>query len=326
MMNIKTSPDNPRNYWYLTLFDDKGSIQRRLQSAGVSYLKGLNLAGLQAVYTRYLRDLLDYNKCSNDELLKFCTDRGLLPVPDVEGKKTKHKAKKVMIRHLEAADDTKTFDRLMSLPAELRVLIYEWYFRDLDLSPEAQGRDAFGIPTVKSQPPLTKTCRVIREESLPIFYQESTFHIRLWTSKGLGAMFNDIYMNRLLETAPKAVLDQVVKVRIRGEITYETAGGSAAKFRDGMGVLLEAHSNWEVDIAPGEVVLRQTDDPRYTSKEQMFGNSGPEYVRRTMNWRKKKFLDGRGASKKRKFRLRRQDRTAIPEMFAWIPVGRLRSE
>ena len=64
---------------------------------------------------------------------------------------------------LEKADENFRFEKLLDLPAELRVVIYGFYFESLPQLDE---------PT---QPPLAKVSRLIRQESLPIFFGTCTF-------------------------------------------------------------------------------------------------------------------------------------------------------
>ena len=66
---------------------------------------------------------------------------------------------------LEEADENTGFERLLDLPPELRVLIYGLHF---DSMPELRE---------PVQPPLSKVSRLLRQESLPIFYSTCTFKL-----------------------------------------------------------------------------------------------------------------------------------------------------
>ena len=75
--------------------------------------------------------------------------------------KTDHRALQL------AAADKNANSRLLDLPAEVRERIYDFAFDD---------RSPF-VPSAKFQirpldPPLTYVCRMVREESLPLFYSE----------------------------------------------------------------------------------------------------------------------------------------------------------
>jgi hypothetical protein len=111
-------------------------------------------------FERYQMGLLCYNICSVHELREFCRDRGLSRPEDKLLLK-----KGQLISFLEDADRDLRFDRLLELPAELRVLIYTFYF---------SGFDTLDAP---AQPPVTKVCRLLREEALPLFYQTCRFKL-----------------------------------------------------------------------------------------------------------------------------------------------------
>jgi hypothetical protein len=86
---------------------------------------------------------------------------------------------------LEAADEEAEFSRVEDLPLELRVHIYTLYFRSLQKLEE---------PT----PPLiSKVSRLVREESLPVFYNTCTFVVKViigkpWRNWDSGFIFNEL--------------------------------------------------------------------------------------------------------------------------------------
>jgi len=84
--------------------------------------------------------------------------------------------------------------RLLSLPAELQLSIYELvviepeivllncgcdssYSNDRDKWREDQAAWEDGIKHPPSEPGLTRTCKVLREITLPMFYKHNTFRI-----------------------------------------------------------------------------------------------------------------------------------------------------
>jgi hypothetical protein len=71
---------------------------------------------------------------------------------------------------LEHADDNATFERFIDLPPELRVRTYTIYF-------ESFGVDARAVLSVP--PPPCETSRLLRKESLLLFYQTRRFAINL---------------------------------------------------------------------------------------------------------------------------------------------------
>ena len=121
-----------------------------------------------------------------EELRRFAQDRGLnLPSSIV---------RKQLIEILETADKSAQFPRMLELPAELRVRIYEYHFvwfADDHASRARSIKDPGDTETPRDdehrciyllhkQPPITKVCRILREESLDIFYDTITFWLVLW--------------------------------------------------------------------------------------------------------------------------------------------------
>lgn len=111
--------------------------------------------------TRIDRQLPNYEACPLYQLRKFVTDRKILPNPNIFTHKD-------LARILKAADDDVQFTRLLDLPPELRCNIYSWYMAAFP-----------GDLKTPTQPPLTRICRLVREEATPIFYQASNLQFRL---------------------------------------------------------------------------------------------------------------------------------------------------
>lgn len=82
--------------------------------------------------------------------------------------------------------------RLLQLPAELQLIIFEYavieenpllvncgcdssYFRDIEKWHQDQNLWSQGEIRSPSQPALTRTCSMIRNISLPMFYQQNSF-------------------------------------------------------------------------------------------------------------------------------------------------------
>lgn len=101
------------------------------------------------------RGLLRYREYSLDELLGFLDERGIRR-PCLVG--TAGKA--VVMAELESEDENAIFPRFLELPAELRVRIYRFHLNDI----------AFNVEAKVHQPPLTLTSRLLRFESLTMFY------------------------------------------------------------------------------------------------------------------------------------------------------------
>lgn len=110
---------------------------------------------------------------------------------------------------------------LFKLPAELRNAIWELVVAEdqpLHVEPPLTYRlDRADVGTVL-QPPLTKTCRAIRTEALPIFYSANKFCI------GIGAIETERWARRWLEAIGAASREALCHV-------YIDVGGYYAYFR-----------------------------------------------------------------------------------------------
>lgn len=106
---------------------------------------------------RLQRGLLRYESYLVSELRDFCLQRQL------SGAKWKKTKKDQLVAALEAADEAQEFRHLVDLPAELRVLIYTFYFKSLPKLDEP------------IQPPILKASSLIRQEASPLFYLTCVF-------------------------------------------------------------------------------------------------------------------------------------------------------
>ncbi|KAK3659770.1 hypothetical protein LTR56_001134 [Elasticomyces elasticus] len=94
---------------------------------------------------------------NNEELQQFAQDRGIA-APAGAFQRSK------FITTLESADQQTTFERFMDLAPELRISVYEYYLT--------------GLPKVlycPVQPPLSRICRQIRTEIMPMFCNMTLF-------------------------------------------------------------------------------------------------------------------------------------------------------
>lgn len=93
---------------------------------------------------------------------------------------------------LEQADEDATFEGFLALPPELRLRIYNHYFKSFI------GTRA----NVISQPPITGASQQIRKESLPIFYGCCDFEVHTMdTVNNPGTSFYKPQTARLLQLA-----------------------------------------------------------------------------------------------------------------------------
>ena len=112
-----------------------------------------------------------YDRCSDEELERFAKARHVESTPKrVRGPDGKfiQSSRVGKIEALEARDDEPEFHRFLDLPAELRGRIYDFY--------DAGFSKVLRLPT---KPTLARTCRLLRQEYLPIFYSSHVFEINI---------------------------------------------------------------------------------------------------------------------------------------------------
>lgn len=179
-----------RNYWksvtlhgpgmeFLRLFrtdlDDEHELRTELRSRGRGFESSSGYIRLLYLVSRMDRNLLDYEKCSYEDLLKFCVRRGIsASISRGKGRKKTTPVTNVLVKHphisqftrrhlisaLENADEEANLSRFFDLPAELRCRIYPYSFSCFDLPTE---------PCIP--PPIARASQLTRKESLPLFYQ-----------------------------------------------------------------------------------------------------------------------------------------------------------
>lgn len=112
-----------------------------------------------------------------EELLRFIRDRGLktprFARPNSNIEHPPHVEKQICVKFLEAADKDRTFSRFADLPPELRERIYKFYLSEFPKK--------LKCPT---QPPLARSCRLLRHEALPLFYKSTTFILSFERRRG----------------------------------------------------------------------------------------------------------------------------------------------
>ena len=147
----------PADYWKLdsARHCQTRGLRQKLEKHGHSASKSGcgTTARLRALYIRCQRGLLSFEGLSLHELRHFATLRGIVVDPDATAT--------IVKAQLEKADSEATFDRFTELPPEIRQIIFQYYFESLPSSERALR---------KYQPPITMVSRLIRAESLPLFY------------------------------------------------------------------------------------------------------------------------------------------------------------
>ncbi|KAF2480276.1 hypothetical protein BDY17DRAFT_327240 [Neohortaea acidophila] len=172
-------------YWRFDQYDhlSQSDLISTLITAGCSATIALeSKPELIARKVRLDRGLLLYENCTDEELQQLVRRRLLQPMESaykacglprhdiVDLRKWWHDG---MIKKLEDADAT-GFGKFLDLPPELRSRVYKFYVGSLP-----------AVLSCPSQPPLARTCNLIRNEVLPIFYGHHTFELR-YTHPGRG--------------------------------------------------------------------------------------------------------------------------------------------
>ncbi|KAM3421625.1 hypothetical protein BST61_g2011 [Cercospora zeina] len=229
-----------KDYWKLV--DPRSISEEDLKS----YLRRKNVStrdlkdrkSLERSHLRAQQGLPDYHNCNSVELKKICQARGLLPTlkadqlpcerPEVD-----------KIKLLQEADQTQTLDRFLELPPELRLMIYEQHFADIcertseqePIPGSCRGDEIEGM--LLPEPPLTKACRMIRQESLSIWYRKTTFNIAIdrqmdipdpVTGPRLVPHIQFAATERFLRTASESAMQRIRRLRITGKLDVSGEG------------------------------------------------------------------------------------------------------
>lgn len=153
--------------------------------------------GLQYWVERRERQLPDYDSCSDAELATFIIQRKIAIFPEtMQGPCSKTKTEVFRARSieaLEAADSAPTFNHFTGLLPELRQRVYEIHLQDFEAS------------VLPIKPPIVLTCRLIRQEALPVLYINHTvtlFYYMDQLSKDEWISATDGVVNAPGETKP----------------------------------------------------------------------------------------------------------------------------
>lgn len=159
------------SYWRFQasykLRGQKGRYRKHLESKGYNPKKSASWRDLDKLMLRVNLELPCYDACTEQEISKFCIDRGLVPA-------NSRLARSTLTKKLLEADTVPEFCRFPDLPPEIRTRVYELYMLDFKRG-DGTVEDALRHPT---QPPLTRTTQIIRAESLPMFYSMCIFELQ----------------------------------------------------------------------------------------------------------------------------------------------------
>lgn len=192
--------DSYDEYWQLDDYKDTTSYSLRNSLKKKGYWVPSAALKADIVKMQHLvdRGLLCYEKCSNAELQTFVTDRKIVGTTPRD-----HIA--LTVEALKRADSELEFPRFRELPAELRIRVYHYYVSE------------FGdVLTTPAQPPLSRTCKQLRNEVLPVFYASHGVQLTFQCSDTQSNIFrpDDTTMLFLLNLAPEN-LAELRRIRIR---------------------------------------------------------------------------------------------------------------
>lgn len=164
-MAMTSTTDHHDDYWKLDDYGKHTAKQMKALLDQRGYYNGslTDKAKLRLCLRRADLGLMSYQNCTNDELRKLIAMRKTDNSTHHEGQR------EYLLRYLHGMDEQPEFHRFVDLPAELRNKVYAYYF--------AEFRQPIYAP---SQPPLSMTCRLIRQETLRMFYSMCTFEVRLF--------------------------------------------------------------------------------------------------------------------------------------------------
>lgn len=160
-------------YWKLDTYENltKPQILERLKAIGHTTVRNSwTKRALATVPQRHDRGFMCFDKYSPIDLHEFARNRNL-------SRREHHrnwfhaatdKNLGSLIQDLEQSDRQWIFPRFTELPAELRRIIYGFYIADFPGS--------LRLPT---KPPLSRTCKLLRQEVLPMFYGNVELQIEL---------------------------------------------------------------------------------------------------------------------------------------------------
>lgn len=200
-----------RNYWELARYEfvkkdrecttqrsqRKRMAERHLLTHGAIAPGKATLERLMELVRRVDRGLLIYDNCDTSELRNFADARAI-QCPQI-----RKPAKMAMVALLERADDDAQFTRMLDLPPELRVRIYEYYFAGLSCY-FGFGQDSGSAPFRHKQPPITLASRLLRQESLDVFYDRVAVLVDLsynQDARSIGPTSLDLKSGRLADAS-----------------------------------------------------------------------------------------------------------------------------
>lgn len=151
------------NYWSLKTYTraNKQYLIRHLATLGYDKVHpSRTTAQLNEILHRHKRGQVCYDQYTDQKLVDLSRGTAWAVKAKTDGT-LPHATRLRVVNSLQHADNRgSTFDRFLSLPPELRVKVYEHYVARFPKKMVAAVN-----------PPLARTCRLIRQESLLVFYK-----------------------------------------------------------------------------------------------------------------------------------------------------------
>ena len=236
------------NYWRIKEpFGTRDRFRRKLEGAGYEPKTSLTRADLLKLVIRHEKGFICYDTCDDQELKKFAIDRGIISL-------RQKPTRKWLVDTLTQADEERTFHQFTALPSELRLQIYGLHLADFT-------DRALYLP---AQPPIARTCQLLRTETLPIFYRDCTIQLRFQqdllnnrTRKYLPHPLTQIFLYTL--NAERIARIRKLSIDLR---QYSYGGGEPLKaadvkvsFEQGYDLQFEATENCRLPEARQDMIV-----------------------------------------------------------------------
>ncbi|KAI5360505.1 hypothetical protein Slin15195_G084240 [Septoria linicola] len=197
------------DYWHLIEPHSGAECKRYLDSKGIRYTKTSPNDHLFHLHKRVERGLAVYDKYTLLELRSTCENKYHKLPEDLPKGKRAQRTKLVEFLHDEDEKDNVKFAKFTELPKEMRLMIYEQHLWEL----EERSHDMH----VWAQPPLARASRMLREESLPLFYECCTFTITITQMRLSGPSIIDGPSTlRFLQNSTQKQLADLPRIRLTG--------------------------------------------------------------------------------------------------------------
>ncbi|CZT25437.1 uncharacterized protein RCC_11169 [Ramularia collo-cygni] len=200
---FKSRSNDAREYWMLQNESNGllGPKRRRLDERNAKYNVSASRSQLEKLCLRAEQGLYIYDKVPVLELRTFISARQLSCKVPLKTKRAD------LVAILERADEERTFP-FLKLPPELRVQVFQYHFRTL------QTRNGHLV----TLPPLTAVSKLVRKESMPLFYETCTFHLDIIAPDEWLRAINQAENDRYFAPANATRLRGIRKLQVEGSV------------------------------------------------------------------------------------------------------------